>query len=50
MQLNQLIIILSLRNNLINNSINIYLLATSNCNKINLYDSFTINDFYINFA
>jgi hypothetical protein len=43
-------IILSLPNNLINNSINIYLLATSNCNKINLCDSFTIHNFSIEFS
>jgi hypothetical protein len=43
-------IILSLPNNLINNSINIYLLATSNCNKFNLYDSFTITNFSIYFS
>lgn len=43
-------IVLSLPNILINNSINIYLLATSNCNKFNLHDSFTIIDFSIDFS
>ena len=41
---------LLLPNNLINNSINIYLLANSNGNKIKLNDSFTITNFSIKFA